>query len=367
MQTTVPALTELTHIAMSLDALNCGALLVERNGIIVHVNKRVCDMTGRSRESLVGTSLDRMYEPGPKRMAVQGMLHDFDHAREAEFIVPAVDGTELPVMVSARPAGHVGMLCEYAVVTLVDISRQKQAEEDLKEQNREITELSDRVIRQALVLREHAHNLEERVRERTRELHEAHMQTIYMLAIASEAKDGDTGKHVRRMQKLSELIGNEMGLTTTQAEQLGYSAVLHDVGKMHTPDRVLKKPGPLNDGERALMEAHTLAGERILKPSEFFRQASLVARNHHENWDGSGYPDRLAGNNIPYEARIVHLADVYDALVHKRVYKPAWSHEEAVEQILRARAAMFDPDVVDAFKRLNRDGELERLRDSFAE
>jgi putative two-component system response regulator len=211
-------------------------------------------------------------------------------------------------------------------------------------------------------LRDYAGSLEQRVEQRTAELHEAHMETIYILAIASEAKDEDTGAHVRRLRRMTQLLAEAMGVDPADAERMGYAAVLHDVGKIHTPDHILKKPGPLLADERSLMQEHTLAGERILKPSPFFTQASRIARSHHENWDGSGYPDHLAGSHIPFEARLVHLVDVFDALVNERIYKPAWTREQALAEIVRQRGTMFDPQAVDAFVRLEKNGEVEKAQ-----
>ncbi len=349
---------ELTHIALSLDALNCGAMLVGRTGVIAHVNPRLCELIRRPREALVGSNLLDIYPHGESRQLVQDMLGDFDRAREGEFFLPLPDNGRLPVVLSARPVGDGAVLSEYAVVTLIDISRQKLAEQTLQEQNEQIGQLSDHVIQQALALREHAANLDRRVQERTRQLHEAHMETLYMLAIAGEAKDEDTGRHVRRLQRFSEMIADKMGFSEEEAERIGQAAVLHDIGKIHTPDRILKKPGALTDEEFQQMQEHTLAGERILKPSRYFATASRVARSHHENWDGSGYPDGLRETEIPVEARIVHVADVFDALTHDRVYKQAWSWSEAVTGIQAARGIMFDPAVVDAFEQLERAGEL---------
>jgi HD-GYP domain-containing protein (c-di-GMP phosphodiesterase class II) len=128
--------------------------------------------------------------------------------------------------------------------------------------------------------------------------------------------------------------------------------VLHDVGKMHVPDHILKKPGPLTPDERKLIEEHTIIGERILSEAPFFNRARAIARSHHENWDASGYPDATVGNAIPIEARIVHLADVYDALTSPRDYKHAWSSDDAAGVIRESRGKMFDPDVAKAFESL---------------
>ena len=147
----------------------------------------------------------------------------------------------------------------------------------------------------------------------------------------------------------TQTLAHEMGMDNHEAENLGRAAILHDVGKMHVPDAVLKKPGALSDDERALMQEHTIAGERILGENPYFAPARKIARSHHENFDGSGYPDQIAGDKIPIEARIVHLADVYDALISPRVYKPAWEPNRAADFIRDGSGRMFDPEVVRAF------------------
>jgi putative nucleotidyltransferase with HDIG domain len=353
-------LAELTHIALSLDALNCSAILVSRHGIIAHANERFCNSVLRPRELVVGSDLVELYPPGEAHEIVRKMLGRFGSFHEAEFFLPLPGNQRLPVVVSARAAGKSPVLSEYSVVTLIDISRQKRAEAALIEQNARLGELSDLVLEQAKALREYADSLEVRVKQRTAELHESHMETTYILAIASEAKDEETGAHVRRLKTLSQHLAEAMGFPTPAAEQIGQSAILHDVGKIQTPDHILKKPGPLTVEERNEMRQHTLAGERILKPSKYFGQASQIARSHHENWDGSGYPDGLAETEIPFPARLVHLVDVYDALTHPRVYKPAWDHQSAMEEIIRNRGKMFDPAVVDAFIELQRTGQTQR-------
>lgn len=223
------------------------------------------------------------------------------------------------------------------------------AERSIKEQYDIISKLSTTVMNSAMDLKDYSKELEIRVRERTRELRDANLDAIYMLALASEAKDQDTGEHLRRIEKLSRSLAMELGMSAREADDLGHAAMLHDIGKMHIPDNILKKPGPLTDEERALMQEHTIVGERILGANPHFTSARKIARSHHENFDGTGYPDRTAKDRIPIEARIVHLADVYDALVSPRVYKPAWPREKAVRFIVEASGTMFDPEVVRAF------------------
>jgi HD-GYP domain-containing protein (c-di-GMP phosphodiesterase class II) len=358
--TTESPLTVLTHIASSLDALNCAAILVSRNGTIAHANSRFCQTVQRPQEQLAGFDLVELYPPGEAQGLVRDMLEKCEKLCEMEFFLPLPDEHRLPVIFSSRRVGRSPVLSEYSVVTMIDISRQKRAEQALIEQNSRLGELSDLVLEQAKALREYADSLELRVKQRTAELHDSHMETTYILAIASEAKDEDTGQHVRRLKRMSQQLARQMGLSQPEAEQVGISAVLHDVGKIHIPDSILKKPGPLTPEERALMQEHTLVGERILKPSPYFAQASRIARSHHENWDGTGYPDRLAAEAIPFEARLVHLVDVYDALTHPRIYKPAWDHDAAMREILSNRGKMFDPAVVDAFAELVQTGQIER-------
>jgi putative two-component system response regulator len=223
------------------------------------------------------------------------------------------------------------------------------AEKSIKEQYDIIAKLSTTVMNSAMDLKETNELLEMKVRHRTAELSEANLDAIYMLAEASEARDDDTGAHVRRIEKYARAIASELGMDRTSAEAIGYSSILHDVGKIHVPDSILKKPGPLTDEEWVLMRQHTTIGESILSEKPFFARARNIARSHHENFDGSGYPDAKAGNEIPIEARIVHLVDVFDALTHPRVYKKAWPQLAARGYIRDEAGKMFDPEVALAF------------------
>jgi putative two-component system response regulator len=243
---------------------------------------------------------------------------------------------------------------------LVSASNLRKAQERLREQYAAVTQLSDVILEQSQSLRIHAATLEERVHQRTAELETAHLDAIYMLAAASEAKDGATGDHVRRLQRYSYALAKALGYPEKEAVAIGRSAVLHDVGKLHVPDEILKKPGPLTDQERVIMQGHTLSGEQILHDQPYFAQARRVARSHHENWDGSGYPDRLAGEAIACEARIVHLVDVYDALTNARPYKLAWEPDEAMAFLAKEAGKMFEPAAVAAFAGIEREMRVAR-------
>lgn len=232
--------------------------------------------------------------------------------------------------------------------TMVLMEEMKRTDAKIKLQNETLQLLSDTVIDQALALKEHATSLESRVRARTSELHEAQLETIFMLAAACEAKDADTGAHVRRIQSLSSATAHRLGLGA-DADAIGYASILHDVGKMHIPDEILQKPGALTEEERRVMQTHTLAGERILGESSYFATARQIARGHHENFDGSGYPDGLSGDAIPLAARIVRVADFFDAVTSRRVYKDAWPTDRAVDAVREAAGTLFDPEVAGAF------------------
>jgi response regulator RpfG family c-di-GMP phosphodiesterase len=331
-----------------LDALNCGAALIDRAGTLVHINCRLSSMMQRSCADLRGRSILEFYDDPAARERLLRGLENFELSTEAEFYLPLPNGERLPVVSSARTLPG----DEYRIVTLIDISKQKEAERMMREHYEFIVQMSDTVLHQALDLKHYSKELEQRVKERTAELHAANMDAIYMLAEAAEAKDHDTGRHVRRIQAYSRALSLQLGIKDEQAEEIGYSSILHDVGKLHVPDRILAKPGPLNPQERLEMEEHTIVGEKILSPRTFFAQSRQIARSHHENWDGSGYPDQLERDHIPMAARIVHVVDVYDALTSKRIYKDAWASERASDFIDEQGGRMFDPEMARAFRAL---------------
>ncbi|MFH1292694.1 MAG: HD domain-containing phosphohydrolase, partial [Pseudomonadota bacterium] len=176
-------------------------------------------------------------------------------------------------------------------------------------------------------------NLENLVNKRTKQLTEAVREGIVMLAIAAEAKDDDTGEHVHRIRKSTHDICIGLGFTSGKSKQISFFSMMHDIGKIHIPDHILKKAGPLNPEEWQIMQTHCIAGEKILGKKPFYQPARDIARSHHERWDGSGYPDGLKGESIPLAARIVTVADVFDALILERPYKKAWPKEEAIEEM----------------------------------
>jgi len=194
--------------------------------------------------------------------------------------------------------------------------------------------------------------LEEKVRERTRELRETQLEIINRLGRASEYRDNETGMHIIRMSRLSARLAQALGMNAESCELILHASPMHDVGKIGIPDHILLKPGKLNDVEWEIMRMHPTMGAEMLSggQSELLQMAELIAITHQERWDGSGYPKGLRGEEIPLEGRIVALCDVFDALTSRRAYKSAFSVEDSVSEIEKQSGKLFDPKLVDVFK-----------------
>ncbi len=201
----------------------------------------------------------------------------------------------------------------------------------------------------------------------TKQIKEAHYQTIIRLSTAAEYRDVDTSFHIKRMSMYSACIAESLGLPKKMVELIEYASPMHDIGKLGVPDSILLKPGPLTPEERKIMEKHTTMGANILSnpDSEILEISLKIALSHHERFDGLGYPNKLTGDKIPLEGRIVALADVFDALASRRVYKPPYSFDEVVEIIKKGNGTQFDPLCVSAF--INILPRIERIYQSFQE
>lgn len=252
------------------------------------------------------------------------------------------------------------------------------------------SDLTVRVKNALMVKRHHDHlsnyaiELERQVRNRTRQIERSREQIIYCLARAAEYRDNETGAHVIRVGKYCGVIAEELGFGEDYVHQIEMAAQLHDVGKIGIPDAVLLNPGRLDKEEFEVMKEHCSLGCEIMEPlaeynGEIVRQhadvggfimdgvdspmlelAALIARTHHEKWDGTGYPKQLKGDQIPIEGRICCVADVYDALCSERPYKPAFPMQKCLEIMLSERGTRFDPIVLDAFFR--RLSDIEKIR-----
>jgi putative two-component system response regulator len=211
-------------------------------------------------------------------------------------------------------------------------------------------------------LQAHTETLEQKVRDRTRDLEEAQLEILQRLALAAEYRDDCTGQHTQRVGELAALLARAIGLEPGHIELLRRAAPLHDVGKIGIPDGILLNPAALTPDEYTHIKMHTDIGRIILSGSKFpiLQMAERIALYHHERWDGNGY-HRLAAEHIPLEARIVSVVDVFDVITHSRPYKEASSFEVAIERIRDERGKQFDPDLVDAFCELQPETDLGRL------
>ena len=193
--------------------------------------------------------------------------------------------------------------------------------------------------------------LEQKVKERTAELEETRLEIIRRLGRAAEYRDNETGLHVMRMSHYSKIIALHAGLSEEEASIILQAAPMHDVGKIGVPDNILLKPGKLTDEEWVQMRNHPQVGADIIgnHPTELLQMAYSIALTHHEKWDGSGYPNGIAKEEIPLSGRIVAIADVFDALTSERPYKKAWPVEKAVAVIQKDSGSHFDPELVKVF------------------
>ncbi len=216
--------------------------------------------------------------------------------------------------------------------------------------------------RLTMLSREYEQSLENEVREKTREIREREEQIVLRLISASGFRDDETGVHIRRIGLYASVIAKDMGWNEESVTDIRLAGAMHDVGKIGISDSILLKPGKLTPEEFEVMKKHTTIGAQLLGGSNIplLHMAKEIALSHHEKWDGSGYPNGLAAEAIPESGRIVALADVYDALVMDRVYRPAIPEPEALDMMTSNRGAHFDPKIFDRFMALL--PEIRRIR-----
>ncbi len=208
-------------------------------------------------------------------------------------------------------------------------------------------------------------DLDRRLKLASEHLKDAYQDAVTMLSFACEGKDEDTGFHVQRVQHFAEALAREMGLSEEESRHMGVMSILHDVGKLNIPDAILKKPAKLDPDEWTIMQKHAEHGVRILGSNPFYEVAREIAGGHHENWDGSGYPQGLEGEETPLPARVVKVADVFDALTSRRPYKEPWPVEAALDVLREQSGKQFDPIIVTAFLRLHVAGTIGRILEEY--
>lgn len=284
--------------------------------------------------------------------------HAFDIAL-IDYVMPVMNGIE--VIRSLRDMPDYAQVPIVMVTTSVDEEVRIQALEagatDFLPKSPLAAELKVRIrnlIRMSTAVRklnDQATGLTQKVADATRALLVREEEMIFRLSLALEYRDNDTGGHTLRVAAYSQVIAEKLGLSPAMCRALFLASPLHDVGKVAIPDAVLLKPGRLTAEEFTVIKSHSAIGERILGGSscDLIQLAAEIAGAHHERWDGSGYPHGLSGRLIPISARIVAIADVFDALTMERPYKSAMSLDQAFEYIENERSAHFDPTCVDAF------------------
>lgn len=220
--------------------------------------------------------------------------------------------------------------------------------------------LHDRLLKQNEIL-------EIKVAERTHEIYSTRMEIVRRLGRAAEYRDNETGLHIVRMSKISEMLGMACGMNNYLCDLLLNASPMHDIGKIGIPDSILLKPGKLDPDEWEIMKTHTIIGANILSggDSELLSMAREIALSHHEKWDGSGYPTGLRGDAIPLVGRIVAVADVFDALTSERPYKKAWSVDDAVAFMNQQSGQHFDPLVIRYFNDIL--GDIITVKEKYAE
>lgn len=236
-----------------------------------------------------------------------------------------------------------------------------------------------KIRRLQIELEKHNHHLEDLVREQVKEIEASQMATIFALAKLAESRDDETGQHLERVQLLSRCLTNKLSESDAYKNIINeaYSNIifnacsLHDIGKVGIPDNILLKPGKLTPEEFEVMKTHTLIGAQNLSSvydsypcNNVVKMGIAIARSHHERWDGTGYPDGLADEAIPLEARIMSIVDVYDALRSERCYKSAIAHQETLNIMLTSAGTQFDPEIIKVFVKV--ENEFERIFDSLS-
>jgi len=236
--------------------------------------------------------------------------------------------------------------------------------EELDQLRRELAEREEAAAEKERQLERYAADLRETFKEeraRAQELRQSYIHTVRALTNAVEARDAYTGKHAERVAAYGLALAERIDARLAEDPQSEMGFLLHDIGKVAIPDGILHKPEPLSDAERVLMSRHPVIGEEILAGIPFLTEARLVVRHHHERYDGAGYPDGLAGEDIPLSARVFAVADTFDAITTERPYRRARSIAEARAAIGEAAGTQFDPRVVEALAAIG-DETFARLR-----
>ncbi|MDR1647153.1 MAG: response regulator [Zoogloeaceae bacterium] len=274
--------------------------------------------------------------PGMNGLELAHRVREFSDARQYIYVILLTSRGELQDMLKGFSEGRVD---DYMAKPFEMMELQMRVQ------------VGCRLILLERTQRQHSINLEAIVRRQTEAIRETQGEIISRLFSALESRDEETSSHVRRIGILSAYLGELLGLPPARVDLLKAASPLHDIGKIGIPDNVLRKPGPLSAEEFSIIKQHTRIGERILAGSrnQVIQTAAVIALSHHENWDGSGYPQGLKGKDIPLEARIVSVVDVYDALLSDRIYRKGLPEDEVLSIIAKGKESKFEPEICALF------------------
>lgn len=294
-------------------------------GIITYVNKAFCEITGYTEEELLGKSHNIVRHPDTPSSVFKVLWTTIQNKKPWNGIIKnkKKDGTPYYVKTSISPIiDNKGEVVEYIGI------------------RQDITELE--------LYRE---DIEKQLDEATKEIIDTQKEVVYTMGAIGETRSKETGLHVKRVAEYSYLLAVLYGLDQKEAALLKQASPMHDIGKVGIPDAILNKPGKLTPEEFETMKDHAVLGYEMLQHSNksILKAAAIVAQQHHEKWDGNGYPNRLKGEEIHIYGRITAIADVFDALGHDRVYKKAWELEKIFELFKNERGKHFDPQLIDIF------------------
>jgi PAS domain S-box-containing protein/putative nucleotidyltransferase with HDIG domain len=307
-------------------------VILDEQNMVVDINSAMLDLMGETASNVIGKPAKEVFEgfPIPIKQYTQT-----SHAR-AEAIFE-IGGKEIHYEMTVWPMYDAQKNMTGRIFISHDITALKEIEKDLHKLNTE---------------------LEDRVHARTRELEEAYDVTLEGWARTLELHDKETENHTQRVTDLTLKIARRMKFTDNDLEDVRRGAILHDIGKMGIPDKILLKPGALTPKERAIMEEHPVMAYTLLSPIPFLKKALDIPYCHHEKWDGTGYPRGLKEEEIPLAARIFAVADVWDAILSDRPYKKSWARKEAIAYFIEQAGTHFDPKVVNVFLDMLEKGEI---------
>lgn len=287
--------------------------------------------------------------------ALKSVLHTKPDIILLDVVMPEMDGFEVCKIIKSNPkTSNIPII----FVTAKDETKDEISGFEIGAADYITKPISPAIVktrvRTQLALYDQQRELEKQVLKRTKELNDSRLEIIRKLVVAAEYKDTDTGLHIVRMSTYSYFIAKAYGFEEKELEIILNAAPMHDIGKIGIPDRILQKPGKLNEKEWEIMKTHSYIGAKIIgeQSSDLLIAARVIAHQHHEKWNGNGYPQRLKSENINIYARIVAIADVFDALTSKRPYKEPWDVEDALKLIHEEKNKHFDPDVVEAMQKV---------------